>query len=63
MNLQITLKDFNTEFPYAIKEADMFVSGTEIEGDEGAQTCYLAVFRSQVKSNETWFVGNVFMRE
>lgn len=63
MNLAITLKDFNTEMTYTIKEADMFISGTEIEGDEGANTCYLAVFKSQVIATETWFVGNVFMRE
>lgn len=42
----------------------MFISGTEIEGDEdGANTCYLAVFKSQVIATETWFLGNVFMRD
>jgi hypothetical protein len=31
--------------------------------ENGANTCYLAVFKSQVIATETWFVGNVFMRD
>ena len=67
MNLKISLNKAgkgSATTTYTIKEADMFISGTEIEGDEdGANTCYLAVFKSQVIATETWFVGNVFMRD
>ena len=64
MNLKITLKQSGTTtHDYIIKEADMFIDGTEIEGPDGANTCYLAVFKSQVIATETWFIGNVFMRD
>ena len=50
MNLKISINKAgkgSATTTYTIKEADMFISGTEIEGDEdGANTCYLAVFKS-----------------
>jgi len=65
MDLGIRLRDSMGGIArvYKVKEADMFISGTEIEGDAGIDTCYLAVFKSQSIATETWFVGNVFMRE
>jgi len=67
MNLKISINKAgvgSATTTYTIKEADMFISGTEIEGNQdGANTCYLAVFKSQVIATETWFVGNVFMRD
>ena len=46
---------------YNVNENDMFISGQEL-GDT-SNTCYLAVFKSQTLQTNTWYVGNVFMRD
>jgi len=47
MNLAIRIQDFNTDHTYVVAENDMFISGAEL-GDS-ADTCYLAVFKSQTQ--------------
>jgi hypothetical protein len=49
------------EHMYNVNENDMFISGQEL-GDT-SNTCYLAVFKSQTLQTNTWYVGNVFMRD
>lgn len=41
----------------------MFIAGDQIGGPEEANYCYLAVFKSQTSQTETWYLGNVFMRD
>lgn len=48
MDLGIRLRDSMAGIArvYNVKEEDLFISGTELDGDAGAGTCYLAVFKS-----------------
>ena len=39
----------------------MFISGAELGDDPNH--CYLAVFKSQTQQINTWYLGNVFMRD
>jgi hypothetical protein len=61
MNLGIRIQDFNTDHTYVVSEADMFISGAELGDDPNH--CYLAVFKSQTQQINTWYLGNVFMRD
>lgn len=61
IDLKITLQDFVDTHQYSITQDDMFIDGTDL--DDSPNSCYLAVFKSQTQQTDTWYLGNVFMKE